>query len=250
MAALCLTSWALSPRLWSDETSGDIENFNRNLGLEGIGSDLANVEQELSHTAEPKSTGITPGGTETAKKSGIRPKPSSAHLAFSNLSFRSDPQVSNVVRNYVQSQLARGNLSNLPSYDVLLHRFDRRFAAYGFSSHNLGDTVAGYLIISWEVLHNADASQTPNGIRRVRDAVCEILERRGKAAHQPDATKQKISELFKSVGEILSEKATLMRQANNPAAEQQILNSIERIGLQLGLDLRRLQLTDQGFVNG
>ena len=244
--------WLASPtKLWADE-AGDIQNFNRSLGLDGMGPDLAKVEQELAHSGESNSEEQTPHTAGHGKKPGVRPKSSGGqpHPSFSNLSYHSNPQVSNVVRNYVMSQFAQNNTLGIPPYDVLIRRFDQRFAEYGFSSHNVGDTVAGYFIVSWEVLHNADASRTPGGIRRVRDAVCQILEQRGKAAHEPDETKQKVSELLKSVGEILSEKAKLVRQANNPATEQKFMDSVAAVPLRLGLDLRRMQLTNQGFVNG
>jgi predicted GNAT family acetyltransferase len=139
-------------------------------------------------------------------------------------------------------------LLNTPAYDDMIGRFDARFASYGYSRHNVGDTVAGYMIIAWEIVHNADASNTPTGIRRVRTAVCQILEKRGKAARLTSENKQKISELLKCVAEVCAQQARQARQTNNTASMQQAVNAATQFPRKLGVDLQRYQLTDQGFV--
>ena len=141
-------------------------------------------------------------------------------------------------------------LVNAPNYDSLITRFDGRFANYGYSRHNIGDTVAGYMIITWEILHNANASNTPAGIRRVRVAVCQILEQRGKATRLTSENKQKISEILKCLAELGNEEVRRAHQTNNAAAIQQAQNLLTQFPLSLGIDLRQYRLTDQGFTNG
>lgn len=248
IAAISLLSLATAP-VWAQENSGEVESFNRSLGLEGMGTDLASVERELEH-------GNPPNPPENPKSEGAKKAPSQKQSAgqrsqsFSNLAFHYNPAVTSNVRAYYVSQLNAQTLATMPTYDTLIDRFDQRFAQYGYSKHNIGDTFAGYLIISWEIIHNADASNTPRGIRRVREAVCQILEQRGKAARLSEENKQKYSELLKSISELVVEQSRKNRQANNLKADEQLKNQVSQAPLKLGIDLRRYRLTEQGFTNG
>jgi hypothetical protein len=242
ITAISLLGLATAAPVRAQENAGEVESFNRSLGLEGMGTDLANVENELAH-GSPASTPEGPKTAPAKKKAPVQRTES-----FSNLAFSANPAVTNIVRTYYASRVTPA--ANTPSYDSLISRFDERFATYGFSRHNVGDTVAGYMIITWEIVHNADASNTPTGIRRVRAAVCQILEQRGKAARLTSENKQKISELLKCLAELGSEEVRRARQINNGAAIQQAQNLLTQFPLSLGLDLRRYRLTDQGFVNG
>ena len=54
IAAISLLNLATAP-VWAQENTGEVESFNRRLGLEGMGTDFASVEREL----EP-ATQLTP----------------------------------------------------------------------------------------------------------------------------------------------------------------------------------------------
>jgi hypothetical protein len=249
IAAISLLSLASAPQVWAQETGGEIDSFNRSLGLEGMGTDLASVEHELQH-GSPVST---PEATQNQnpKKGPVQKRaPVPPIASFSNLAFHPSPAVTNSVRAFYVSHLNAQTVHTAPNYDSLISKFDERFASYGYSRHNVGDTVAGYMIVAWEIVHNADASNTPTGIRRVRTAVCQILEKRGKAARLTSENKQKISELLKCVAELCAQQAAQARQTNNAAAMQQAENVVTQFPRNLGIDLRRFQLTDNGFVNG
>jgi predicted GNAT family acetyltransferase len=249
IAAILLLSLASAPQVWAQESGGEIDSFNRSLALEGMGTDLASVEHELQHgtpvNPPESSTTQNPKKGPAQKKAPIQPTES-----FSNLAFHPSPAVTNSVRAFYLSHLNAQTQLTAPNYDSMISRFDERFASYGFSRHNIGDTVAAYMIIAWEIVHNADASNTPTGIRRVRTAVCQILEKRGKAARLTSENKQKISELLKCVAELCAQQARQARQTSNAAAMQQAENVVTQFPRNLGIDLRRFQLTDNGFVNG
>jgi hypothetical protein len=247
IAAIWLLGLVAAPQVPAQETGGDVDSFNRSLGLEEMGADLTNVEQELAH-GNP--SGPAEGPKKVAVKQKRAPVQPSQSTQFSDLAFRSDPGVTDKVRAFYNSYSNSAGYAGMPSFDTMINRFDRRFANYGFSSHNLGDTFAGYLIIAWELVHNADASTTPEGIRRVREAVCQIIEQKGKAAHFSEGNKQKYAEVFKCLTELVREQDKRLRQVNNRAAEQQLSNQIVQTAHKFGIDLRRLRLTDQGFVNG
>jgi hypothetical protein len=245
IAAILLLGLVSNPQVWAQETGADIDSFNRSLGLEGMGADLTNVEHELAHT-EP--SGAPPGSKKTAVKQ--KRAPIQRSTEFSDLAFHSSPDVTNKVRAFYTSYTNSAAYAGMPSFDTMINRFDRRFSNYGFSSSNLGDTFAGYLIIAWEIVHNADASSNPSGIRRVREAVGQILEQKGKAARFSNENKQKYSEVFKCLTELVREQDQRLRQANNGAAQHQLESQIVQTARKFGIDLRRLRLTDQGFVNG
>jgi hypothetical protein len=249
IAAISLLSLVSAPQVWAQESGGEIESFNRSLGLEGMGTDLASVERELEH-GTPANTPETSQTEKPKKGPGQKRAPVQPTESFSNLAFHPSPAVTNTVRAFYLSHLNAQTRLTAPNYDSLISRFDERFASYGFSRHNVGDTVAGYMITAWEIVHNADASNTPTGIRRVRTAVGQILEKRGKAARLTSENKQKISELLKCVAELCDQQARQARQTNNAAAMQQAQNVVAQFPLGLGIDLRRYQLTDNGFVNG
>jgi hypothetical protein len=244
IALIWLLGLAAADRGWTQENGGEVESFNRSLGLEGMSTDLANVEHELAHNP-PANPPDGPKKGPAQKKAPAQPAAS-----FSNLAFQANPGVTNTVRAFYVSRMNAAALVNAPNYDSLISRFDGRFANYGYSRHNIGDTVAGYMIVTWEILHNANATNTPAGIRRVRVAVCQILEQRGKAARLTSENKQKISEILKCLAELGNEEVRRAQQANNPAAVQQAQNLLTQFPLSLGIDLRQYRLTDQGFTNG
>ena len=249
IAAISLLSLASAAQVWAQENGGEIESFNRSLGLEGMGTDLASVEHEIQHgspVSPPESS-----ATQNPKKGPAQKKaPTQATESFGNLAFRASPAVTNSVRAFYLSHMNAQALLTAPSYDSMINRFDARFASYGYSRRNVGDTVAGYMIVAWEIVHNADASNTPTGIRSVRTAVWQILEKRGKAARLTSENKQKISELLKCVAELCAQQARQAQQTNNTATMQQAVNVVTQFPRKLGIDLQRFQLTDKGFVNG
>jgi hypothetical protein len=248
IAAISLLRFASAPQVRAQESGGEVESFNRSLGLEGMGTDLASVEHELEH-GSPANTPET-SDTQNPKKGSAQKRAAIQPIeSFSNLAFHPNPAITNSVRSFYLSHVNAQTLLNAPAYDDMINRFDARFASYGYSRHNVGDTVAGYMIVAWEIVHNADASNTPTGIRRVRTAVCQILEKRGKAARLTSENKQKISELLKCVAELCGQQARQARQTNNAASMQQAVNVVTQFPRKLGVDLQRYQLTDKGFVN-
>jgi hypothetical protein len=126
-------------------------------------------------------------------------------------------------------------------------RFDARFSRYGYSSHNVADSLAGFLIVLWEIVNNQDASAHPSGIREVRAKVNELLLSKSAGKTYTDAEKQYYSDYFKVLAMISKDSLRRKRSANDVAGVQTIHNTAYLIGLKLGIDFKRLQLTDSGF---
>jgi uncharacterized protein DUF6683 len=126
-------------------------------------------------------------------------------------------------------------------------RFDARFSQYGFSSHNTADSFAGFTIAAWETVTNQDASAHPAGIRQFRARANQVMAKA--YAGTSDAIKQHDSEWCKVLAVIYTDAANWQTSHNNAnaAAFEDYKNSIRQRFLKLGVDLKRLQLTDTGF---
>jgi hypothetical protein len=126
-------------------------------------------------------------------------------------------------------------------------RFDARFSRYGYSSHNVADSIAGFVVVLWEIVNNQDASAHPSGIRQVRAKVNELLLSKSGGKTYTDAEKQYYSDYFKVLAVISKDSLKRKAAANDAAGVQTIHNTAYQIGLKLGIDFTRLQLTDNGF---
>jgi hypothetical protein len=250
IAAISLLSLVPATHVWAQENGGEIDSFNRSLGLDGMGTELASVEHEIEHGTTADSAPESPT-TPAAKKAPTQKKaPVQRSESFRDLAFSPNPGVTNTMRAYYVSHMNAATLMKAPPYDSLISRFDNRFEKYGFSRHNVADNFAGYLIVTWEILHNADASTNPAGIRRVRAAISQIIEKRGKVAQLSNEAKQKVSEVMKFWVEYSSQAFREARETNNQGAIRKIQTGVNQPLRQYGIDMWQYQLTDKGFVKG
>jgi hypothetical protein len=247
--AICLSFLTLAPKVLADDISNAVDAFDRDLGLERMGPDIVNTDQQ-SPVAETSSS------EATAKKNGTRRPSRQSHSALSPdvLTFRSSQRVTDTLRGFMIAKVSQNDMTTLAAVDrrfandALLHRFDRMFAPYGFSSHNLGDSVAGYLIASWEIINNTDASGNVQGIHRVREAVRSKMKEKKKVAALSDIDKQRYSEIFKYLTVLIIDKMDELKKKHNEAGQRQLRDQAAQPPLKIGIDLRKMRLTDQGFV--
>ena len=249
VAVLALSSLIFAPKILADDIGNAVDAFDRDLGLERLGPDIVNVDQQNPNTEKSSST-------VNGKPNGNRRKTASVHspLSADLLSFQASQRVTDTLRGYMIAKVTQNDPNGLAATekrfanDAILHRFDRKFSLYGYSSHNLGDTLAGYLIASWEMINNTDASQSPEGIRRVREAVRRRMMEKGKVTALPDVDKQRYSEVFKYVTILVIDHLNELKAKHNEAGQRQLLDQVAKPPLKIGLDLRKMRLTDQGFV--
>jgi hypothetical protein len=248
-AAICLSSLTLSSKILADDISNAVDAFDRDLGLERMGSDIVNVDPQSSAAESSNSEA-------TQKNSGHRRDSRLSHPPLSPdiLTFRSSQRVTDSLRGFMIAKVTQNDMTAIPAVekrfanDVLLHRFNRMFSSYGFSSHNLGDTVAGYLIASWEIINDADAAGNIQGIRRVREAVHNKMKEKRKVIALSDTDKQRYSEIFKYFTVLMIDKMNELKQKHNDAGQRQLREQAAQPPLKIGLDLRRMRFTGQGFV--
>jgi hypothetical protein len=104
ITATSLLSLALAAQVWAQKNSGEIESFNRSLGLEGMGTDLASVEHEIEH-GNPANTPET-SKSQNPKKAPLQKRgPIQPAESFSNLGFHANPAVTNTVPAYYISRM-------------------------------------------------------------------------------------------------------------------------------------------------
>jgi hypothetical protein len=249
VATICLIGLTLSPKILADDIGNAVDAFDRDLGLERLGPDIVNLD--------PQSSAPETSNSETSeKKTAQRRNSRLSHPPLSSdiLTFRSSQRVTDSLRGFVIAKVTQNNMTAIPAVekrfanDALLHRFDRMFSPYGFSSHNLGDTVAGYLIASWEIINDADAAGNAQGIRRVREAVRSKMKEKRKVAALSDTDKQRYSEIFKYFTILMVDKMNELKEQHNDAGQRQLREQAAQPPLKIGLDLRRMRLTEQGFV--
>jgi hypothetical protein len=159
-AAIWLNCLTLAPKILADDISDAVDAFDRDLGLERMGPDIVNVNPQSS-AAESSNSQASEKRTAQRQNSRVS-RPS---LSSDILTFRSSQRVTDSLRGFMIAKVTQNDMTAIPAVekrfanDVLLHRFDRMFSPYGFSSHNLGDAVAGYLIASWEIINDAGQRQ-------------------------------------------------------------------------------------------
>jgi uncharacterized protein DUF6683 len=239
----------LAPNIAADDVTNAVDAFDRDLGLERFGPDIVNTQPQSS-AGESSDSATSPKKNENHRKSPV------SHVALSadSLTFHSNQRVTDSLRGFMIAKVTQNDMAAIPAAekrfanDALLHRFDRMFSPYGFSSQNVGDTVAGYLIASWEIINNVDASRNVEGIRRVREAVRSKMKQKGKVTALSDTDKQRYSEIIKYITILSVDQMAELKQKHNEAGQRQLQELLAKPALKVGLDLRRLRLTDQGFV--
>jgi hypothetical protein len=248
-ASICLADLTLAPKTLADDISNAVDAFDRDLGLQRGGPDAINVDQQGSAAAGPNSDAKT-------KKNGHPRKPRVADALSSSdsLTFHPNQRVTDSVRGYMIATVTRNDMAAIPAVekrfanDALLHRFDRRFAPYGFSSRNLGDTLTGCLIACWEIVNDTDASANRAGILRVQEEVRTRMKARGKVAAMSDTDKQRNSEFIKYLTVLAIDRMNDLKQKRDAVGLRRLQEQVAKPPLKFGYDLRGMRLTDQGFV--
>ena len=248
-ASICLGYLTLAPKILADDISNAVDAFDRDLGLERVGPDAINVDQQSSAAAGPNSE------TKTKKNGNPRkPRVADAVLSSGGLTFHPNQRVTDSVRGYMIATVTRNDMAAIPAVekrfanDALLHRFDQRFAPYGFSSRNLGDTLAGCLIACWEIVNDADASGNRAGILRVQEEVRSRMKAKGKVAALSDTDKQRNSEFIKYLTVLAIDRKNELKRKHDAGGLRRLQEQVAKPPLKFGYDLRGMRLTDQGFV--
>lgn len=232
------------------------------MGMARAASLRRNGQEALAKSGHAAFIGGSAGGTAAAPapaRSGIGALfgggGSDRSASSSVFAFTPAPAVSEQVRQRMIDAITRvdpaqraGAEKTFDSRLTVLKAFDKLLGNYGYSANNLLDVYTGYAVIAWEIVNGADASGNAAGIR----AVHAQLERSMLAT---PAVVQMSPELKQDTAEVLAYEAALAGNAKNEllargdsATLQRLRDNVAASAQDLGLDVRGLQLTAQGFV--
>lgn len=129
-----------------------------------------------------------------------------------------------------------------------LREFDRLLQRNGYSPTNLGDVLAAYVVLSWEVVNDRDATHTPAGMRAVRRQLAGPLASMASVAAMDPAARQAQAErtAYLALAAVAAHRA--LKSGSDPAQLASLRSNVRRSFLRSGLDLSRLDLTADGLL--
>ncbi|MDT0498921.1 hypothetical protein RM530_16370 [Algiphilus sp. W345] len=147
-----------------------------------------------------------------------------------------DPRVQASLRKSIES-------------DAVWESFDNVLGHFGYSSDNLADVTTAYYVMTWEVVNNEDAARYPSGIRAAHQAIESAMATNPEVQSLSDAEKQEACEIMAYMATVAGAAKNELRDSGDTTRLAQLQASIHQSVLRQGVDLRRLRLTDNGFVN-
>lgn len=183
----------------------------------------------------------------------LEQSPSAA--ALRSLAFTPSPAVTQDTNRQIAAALAahvpaadRARLAKLVNSGELPHAFDNLLRQFNYSPDDLADVMTGYIILSWETIHDSDATRYPRGIEAVRQRVRHAMATNPHTASFSNAQKQSLSEVlaYMSMLNVIGRKR--LQASGNTSGLRQLEQNVRAQTDAYGLDLGALQLTDDGFV--
>jgi len=116
------------------------------------------------------------------------------------------------------------------------------------SIHHMADIAAATYLISWQVVNSNDVGAGAAAIRAVRDSIAAGMAAQGQVARMSNAEKQQAASVMAYMTTVAANSANELRRTGNGDALARLREHLHAVFLPVGVDLDRLQLTDQGFV--
>jgi hypothetical protein len=118
----------------------------------------------------------------------------------------------------------------------------------GLKPGDVADAMAAYWVENWQMA-NSVTFAAPAQVRAVRDQVRKTILAKPAFAQMNDAQKQEMAEIFIYNQIVQDANYTIAMQKGDRATMARLADaSVARFKNEMHLDLRRLALTDQGFV--
>jgi hypothetical protein len=177
-----------------------------------------------------------------------RPAPADTDPA---LTYTPDPSLSAQTRTAMIETLSRSNpalrtqVAQAFAGDGILRTFDQFMSKLGYSSHNVADDMAMLLLVSWEIATDSSASKSQ--ISGADRQVHSLFTNTPALRSLNNAQRQQMAEQI-AYQVILGSAAKTDYVSHGDQAQLAHLRELAAsIMRQQGLDLRNLQLTEQGF---
>lgn len=132
--------------------------------------------------------------------------------------------------------------------DGMLAKFDTLLQQYGYDSHNVADAFTAYMVLSWEVVNNGSAMQNRAGIDAVRRNMQQALARNPRFVAMPDAQKQEMAETFGYLAMIAAATRHEFQRKGDQMSLARLQDGVNNTAQKMGVNLRSIKLTSQGFV--
>ncbi len=169
------------------------------------------------------------------------------------VTFERSPQITRKVgerfaKSYegkIQPELLEAIMAELQS-GMLQKKFERMMAGIGFDPHNLVDVMAAYYICIWQIANDDDVSDQQTAA--IRDSVAPSLAAILEERKLDDAHKQEVAETHMLLITLFSSNLTRLEQGGDATALARYRDEVYRDVLRQGVDLRRLSVTERGFV--
>jgi hypothetical protein len=145
-----------------------------------------------------------------------------------------------------QNRATRADLEKAFADDAVLKEFERFMSGRGYSSHNVADDMAELLVVCWEIFTDGTASKTQ--IQGTHQQVRGVFLGNPALRAMTNAQRQDMAERAAYQVEI----AFLARQEAVRSGDQAQLAQIRKstaamLLAQVGIDISRQRLTDNGF---
>ena len=183
------------------------------------------------------------------RSSAPRTEPKSAALRIG-----SDRAISREVQQRFRDGLVRANAGAEAAIDQALARdwlkgYRTDIAApNGLDASNLADVYAGYMIATWAIVHQRDTIP-PRAIAAVRRKLAQQLGEGGAAAAMTRPDRQRAGEMLIYQTTLIMANREVLARGGDAQRRQQAAEHYRRVFRQdSGIDLARLDLTEQGFV--
>lgn len=186
---------------------------------------------------------------QSAHRGGASGQHGAANLAA--LQFQSSAEVSKSVLDRIARQFGGRQPDTYRQAllrDDMLAKFDTLLRQYGYDSHNVADAFTAYLVLSWEVVNNGSLGADRAGIDALRRNLQQALARNPRFVAMPDAQKQEMAETFAYLAMIASATRSELQRKGDPMSLARLQDGVNGTAQRMGVNLRAVKLTAQGFV--
>jgi hypothetical protein len=197
------------------------------------------------------------GNTVQGGGSGDRradPSAISRPVASASTHYRASQAVSNRVRGQFADFVARTDPANADrlrqtvQQNDLLGLWEKHVSVDGLWRGDVADAMTAYWVQNWQIANNVSFTNRTQ-IQAVRGQVYRALGSNPRFARLDDAGKQEVAEVFMlnfvAQGSAFSDATA---KGDKGLSKRLSDAAVTRFRTEMGVDLRRLRLTDQGFV--
>jgi hypothetical protein len=187
------------------------------------------------------------------RRPAARPAPPTS-LPANQLTFRRDPAVTRSVQADLVQRVSKRDAVAGRALSQDLARQDPItvatpvFRRFGLDTGNVVDATAIYFMGMWGVANNVEAQMSPAQARGARAHVARTVNFAGMGLNTPAARQRYADSLVYQA--LLMDAAIERAQNQKDTAQQRALaDAAHGHMVSLGLDMRKLAITDQGFVS-